>query len=161
MDVTTVAGAEALRGLFKYRTPRPRQSSDVLRRHLVAAVQECRFQVNVEAMEERGRPAPARPAVMLIEGDRWPKPSADAPPVLLKSAEELFGGSDRPRYGNSRRTTSGTTPRFPNHPLSQVRTRLVEVAAVRPARSGCRSLSPSRIKRGWRLCSKGSGRTRW
>jgi hypothetical protein len=150
MEVTTAAGAEALRGLFKYRAPVPGSLAMYYVGILWLPFQECRFQVNVEAMEA-GTTGTREAAAMLNEGDRWPKPPADTPPVVLKSAEELFERlgsapvrqlpSDDERYDAS----------FPDHPLSQVRARLGQVVTSVRLDPGAGRLAPFRVRRGWRF----------
>jgi hypothetical protein len=148
MNVTTAAGVEALRGLFKYRAPVPGSLAMYYVGILWIPFQQCRFQINLEAMET-GTTGLREAAVMLIERDRWPPP--DTAPVVLKSAEELFERlgsapvrqlpSDDERYD----------PSFPDHPLSRVRKRLAEVAASARLNPDTGRLEPFRIRRGWRF----------
>lgn len=152
MAVITAAGVEALRGLFKYRAPVPGSLAMYYVGILWLPFQACRYQINVESMET-GTTGTREAAVMLIEGDKWPKPPADTPPIVLKSAEELFERlgsspvrqlpSDEERYDHS----------FPTHPLSKVRARLAEVTATLKLNAAKGSLKPFRIPRGWRLWS--------
>jgi hypothetical protein len=145
MEVTTVAGVEALRGLFKYRAPVPGSLSMYYVGILWLPFEECRFQVNIEAMES-GPTGFREAAVMMIEGDRWPKPPEDTPPIVLKSAEELFEKlgsspvrqipSDDEQYDHS----------FPDHPLTQVRARLAEVVATAQWKANTGQLTPFRVR---------------
>jgi hypothetical protein len=149
MEVTTAAGAEALAGLFKYRAPAPYNLAMYYVGILWLPFREVNFRVNVEAME-RGTTGTREAAVMVIEGDRWPKPPSDAPPILLKSAEELFE-----RLGSSpvRRLPSDDAhydSMFPDHPLSQVRARLADVRATARLDAGAGMLKPFRVRRGLR-----------
>lgn len=152
MEVTTAAGAEWLCGLFKYRAPFPGSLAMYYVGILWLPFQECQFQVNVEAMEA-GTTGAREAAVMLIEGDQWPTPPPDTPPVVLNSAEELFEQlrtapirqlpSDDERYDSS----------FPDHPLSQVRARLAQVLASARLDLDAGRLTPFRVRRGrwfWR-----------
>jgi hypothetical protein len=150
MEVTTAAGVEALRGLFKYRAPVPRSLAMYYVGILWVPFRECNFQVNVEAMEA-GTTGTREAAVMLIEGDRWPKPPADTPPVVLKSAEELFArlGSAPVRQLPSDDERHDAS--FPRHPLSQVRARLAEVVATARLDPGAGPLTPFRVRKGWRF----------
>ena len=95
---------------------------------------------------EAGTTGTREAAVMLIEGDRWPKP-----PTVLQSGEQLFGWlgsapvrrfpSDDERYDAS----------FPDHPLSLVRTRLMQMVASARLDKGAGRLTPFRVRRGWRF----------
>jgi hypothetical protein len=146
MDMTTLDGCEALHGLFKYRAPTPRSLAMYYVGILWIPFREGRFQVNVEAMEI-GRTGVREAAVALLEGDAWPKPPADAPPIKVKSAEELFARmrsspvrpapSDDEKYDQS----------FPDHPLSKVRARLSEVMATLKLDASARAMKPFRKRR--------------
>ncbi|MFO0592028.1 MAG: hypothetical protein U0441_31060 [Polyangiaceae bacterium] len=149
MEITTAAGVEALRGLFKYRAPVPRSLAMYYVGILWLPFQECLFQVNIEAMEA-GTTGTREAAVMLIEGDRWPKPPADTPPVVLQSAEELFK-----RLGSAPvRQLPSDDERYdalvPDHPLSQVRARLTDVVASAQFEPHTGRLTPFRVQRGRR-----------
>jgi len=125
MDVITVAGAEALRGLFKYHAPVPDSLAMYYSGILWLPFQSCSFQVNVEAMEEA--PTGTREAVvMVVERDSWPE-YEDARLRLLPSDEERWDHS------------------FPGHPLTRVRRRLAEVIATARLDLGVTALPPYRI----------------
>jgi hypothetical protein len=146
MGVSTVAGSEALHGLFKYRAPMPRSLAMYYVGILWIPFQEGRFQLNVEAME-RGTTGTREAAVSLIEGEAWPRPSSDAQPIQVKSMEEMFARmratpvrqlpSDDEKYDAS----------FPDHPLSKVRARLAAVMASAKLDEGARALKPFRARR--------------
>jgi hypothetical protein len=88
---------------------------------------------------------------MVLEGDRWPNPSPDTPPVVVDSAEDLF---ERLRSAPVRRLPSDEErydQSFPNHPLSQVRTRLAQVEATARLDPQAGRLRPFRVRRGWRF----------
>ena len=55
MEITTVAGAEALRGLFKYRAPLPGSLAMYYLGILWLPFHDCNFQINIEAMESAGQ----------------------------------------------------------------------------------------------------------
>ena len=146
MDLARVHGAEALRGLFKYRAPVPGSLAMYYVGILWLPFQQCAFQINVEAMEA-GTTGAREAAVMVIEGDAWPKPE-DEPPIEVKSARELFARlgsapvrklpSEDERYDAS----------FPDHPLSRVRARLSEVTATLRLDPSARALPPYRAAGG-------------
>jgi hypothetical protein len=105
--------------------------------------QDCRFQVNVEALE-MGTTGVRECAVMVIEGDRWPmEPQGEIP--LITSEEELQElyrkarvrrlPSDDPKYDAS----------FPQHPLSLVRVRLARVIATARLDPDAQGLRPHRV----------------
>jgi hypothetical protein len=148
LEVTMTAGVEALRGLFKYRAP------NRIAMYYVGILwlpfQECRFQINVEAIETWM--TGAREAyVFITEPDSRSNPPSDTPAVSLNSAEEPVGQlwsapvpegpSDNERYDEV----------FPKHPLSNVRRRLTEVMATLELDASLKSLTPFRIRRGWRF----------
>ncbi|MFO0757459.1 MAG: hypothetical protein U0359_13260 [Byssovorax sp.] len=145
MSVTTVGGCEALHGLFKYRAPVPQSLAMYYVGILWIPFQDATFQLNVEAME-KGRTGAREAAVMLIEGDAWPKPPADAQPIRVKSVEEMFGHmrsapvrqlpSDDEKYDRS----------FPEHPLSKVRARISQVMATLSLDESARTMRPFRVQ---------------
>src|SRR5688572_21898557 len=125
LDVVTAAGAEALSGVFKYRSPMPGSLGMAYVGILWLPFEDCRFQVNVEALE-LGTTGVRECAVMAIEGDRWPmEPQSEIPVIeteeqlqeLYRKARVRHLPSDDPKYDAS----------FPQHPLSQVRTRLARI----------------------------------
>ena len=147
MEVVAAAGTEALRGLFKYRSPVP----DSLGMYYVGIVwlpfRDCVFQVNVEAMEA-GTTGFREAAVMVLLGDEWPKPPQEQIPLieteeqlqaLYRSAPARQLPSDDAKYD----------PSFPDHPLSLVRARLAQVIATLRLESAGRALKPFRLRRGW------------
>jgi hypothetical protein len=143
MELTTAAGAEALRGLFKYRAPVPGSPAMYYVGILWLPFQECNFQINFEAMEA-GTTGVREAAVMLIAGDSWPMPQQEEIPVI-DSEEELQAlyraarvrqlPSDDERYDDG----------FPHHPLSLVRARLAEVIATVTLDASTRGLKPFRL----------------
>ena len=130
MHVSTVAGSEALCGLFKYRAPIPGSRAMYYVGIIWLPFQQCRFQVNVEAIE-MGSTGTREAAVMLIDGDKWPKMAADMPVRQLPSDDE--------RYDQE----------FPGHPLSQVRARLAKVMETARLDVSGATLTPFRVRRGW------------
>jgi hypothetical protein len=143
MDIVTAAGAEGLAGVFKYRSPMQGSLGMAYVGILWLPFQDCRFQVNVEALE-LGTTGVRECAVMAIEGDHWPmEPQAEIPVIeteeqlqeLYRKARVRHLPSDDPKYDAS----------FPQHPLSQVRTRLARL--IDSARLGpdARVLRPHRI----------------
>ena len=76
MERTTAAGAEALRGLFKYRAPVPGSLAMYYVGILWLPFQECNFRINIEAVET-GITCVRESAVMVIAGDSWPMPQQE------------------------------------------------------------------------------------
>jgi len=145
MRAGTAAGAEALSGVFKYRSPVPGSLGMAYVGILWLPFRDCRFQVNVEAVET-GTTGVREATVMIIEGDRWPmEPQAEIP--VITSQEELDAlyrkarvrrlPSDDPKYDAS----------FPQHPLSLVRSRLARVIATARLGPDACGLPPHRIVR--------------
>jgi hypothetical protein len=146
MDTATLDGCEALHGLFKYRAPAAQSLAMYYVGILWIPFRRGRFQVNVEAMEI-GETGMREAAVALLEGDAWPKPPADMPPIRVKSAEEMFA---RMRSSPVRQLPSDDEkydPSFPDHPLSKVRARLSGVMATLKLDASARAMKPFRIRR--------------
>lgn len=150
LEVTMTAGVAALRGLFKYRAP------NSIAMYYVGILwlpfQECRFQINVEAMET-GLTGAREAVALIVDRDSFPSPSLDTPPLHFENGEvwesfrppESVPGhqwpSDNEQYDEL----------LPNHPLSKVRRRLTEVMATLELDASAKSLTPFRIRRGWRF----------
>jgi hypothetical protein len=148
MEPVTAAGVEGLAGVFKYRSPIPGSLGMAYVGILWLPFRDCRFQVNVEAVEQ-GTTGMREAAVMVIEGDKWPmEPQAEIP--VINSQEELDAlyakarekplkrlPSDDPKYDAS----------FPQHPLSLVRAGLARVIASARLGSDARGLQPHRVSR--------------
>ena len=148
MDPVTAAGVEGLSGVFKYRSPVPGSLAMAYVGILWLPFRDCRFQVNVEAVE-MGATGMREAAVMVIEGGKWPlEPQAEIP--IINSPEELDAlyakarerplqrlPSDDPKYDAS----------FPQHPLSRVRAGLARVIATAWLGPDARRLLPHRVSR--------------
>lgn len=148
MEPVTAAGVEGLSGVFKYRSPVPGSLGMAYIGILWLPFRDCRFQVNVEAVE-LGTTGTRETAVMIIEGDKWPmEPQAEIP--IIKSQEELNALYAKARERPLRRLPSDDPkydPSFPQHPLSLVRTRLSRVIATARFSSDARRLLPHRMSR--------------
>ena len=148
MEPVTAAGAEGLSGVFKYRSPVPGSLGMAYVGILWLPFRDCRFQVNVEAVE-MGTTGMREAAVMVIEGDKWPmEPQAEIP--IINSQEELDAlyakawerplrwlPSDDPKYDAS----------FPQHPLALVRAGLARAIATAQLGPDARGLAPHRVGR--------------
>lgn len=143
LEVTTAAaGAEVLRGLFKYRASSVRMYYVGI---LWLPFQEGLFQINVEAMET-GITGLRECFVLVSEPGLLAATiaSANTPSVVL-STEELAASpppespSDDERWDNF----------FPDHPLTKVRRRITEVLATLELDASPRSLTPFRTPRAW------------
>jgi hypothetical protein len=146
MDLVTAAGVEGLAGVFKYRSPIPGSLGMAYVGILWLPFRDCRFQVNVEAVEQ-GTTGMREATVMVIEGDKWPmEPQAEIP--VINSQEELDAlyaearekplkrlPSDDPKYDAS----------FPQHPLALVRAGLGRVIATARLGPDARGLQPHRV----------------
>lgn len=143
LDVTTVAGAQALRGVFKYRSPVPNSLGMYYAGILWLPFQECLYQLNVEAVEG-GTTGVREAAVMVIVGDAWPMPQQEEIPIitteeelqaLYRSARVRKLPSDDEQYDRG----------FPHHPLSLVRSRIAEIIATAQLDGSAQKLRPFRL----------------
>lgn len=137
MEVVQCAGHEALRGLFKYRSPVPGSMGMMFVHILWLPFQEWRAQINVEATEH-GTTGARETAVSLIEG---PAPAAhEQAPVMVSSVEEMFQKMrERPLVALPA-DDAKYDEHFPQHPLSQVRRQMDHLMAslsVNEAPSRC------------------------
>jgi hypothetical protein len=143
LDVTTVAGAEALRGVFKYRSPIP----DTLGMYYAAILwlpfQECLYQLNVEAVEG-GTTGIREVAVKVIVGDAWPMPQQEEIPII-NNEEELQALHRSARVRTLPSDDDQYDRVFPHHPLSLVRSRLAEIIATAKLDRSAQKLRPFRL----------------
>ncbi len=144
MDVVQVGTHEALQGVFKYRAPIPGSLAMMFVGILWIPYQDWIAQINVESLE-RGTTGMREAAVMMIEGDNWPRPEMDAEPVAVNSADEMFSLmaaqplrvllSDAEKYDAT----------FPDHPLSKVRERMEQVKDSLKIVASASELAPFRL----------------
>ncbi len=141
MEVTTVDGREALIGLFKYRDPENPKG-----RLFVGIIwipfKNCTVMVNVES-KERGTTG-LREAMVFVQ-EPGPEPEFAPEPIKVSSAEEMFAHmakqplkilpSDAPKWDE----------KFPEHPLTLVRSRLKTVAQTLKLSECFDELQPFRI----------------
>ncbi|QDT71241.1 hypothetical protein [Lacipirellula limnantheis] len=143
-----IAGVEGLAGVFKYRSPAPGSRGMAYIGILWLPFQDCRFQVNVEAVEQ-GNTGMREAAVMVIEGDKWPMdPQAEIP--VINNQEELDAMHAKALGRPLRRLPSDDAKcdaSFPQHPLSLVRAGLARVIATAQLAPDARGLLPHRISR--------------
>lgn len=148
MDIVTVAGVEGLAGVFKYRSPVPDSLGMAYVGILWLPFKDCRFQVNVEAVE-MGATGMREALVMDIEGDLWPmEPQAEIP--VINNQEELDALYAKARERPLRRLPSDNTKydaSFPQHPLSLVRAALARVIDSAQLGPDARALRPHRLGR--------------
>lgn len=145
VDPIEIDGVEALRGLFKYRAPIPRSLALYYVGIVWIPFERCSFQINVEAME-RGTTGAREAAVMLLEGERWPKQPGGEAPILVKSAEEMF---ERMRATPLRKLPSDDERHdaaFADHPLSQVRARLAAIVETATFAAKAKAMKPFRVR---------------
>ncbi|WP_165073071.1 hypothetical protein [Paludisphaera rhizosphaerae] len=145
VEVIEVAGFETLGGVFKYRSPDPNSLGIYYVAILWLPFRDCWFQVNIEAVE-RGTTGIREAAVMMLDRDAWPTPEGEPeliPPgvdyttfVRRKPIRSI--PSDDPKYDE----------KFPDHPLSLVRRRMIEIIATAEFDARvARDLRPFRLKR--------------
>src|SRR5262249_39065934 len=106
-------------------------------------------QLNIEAME-RGTTGAREAAVLLLEPDRFPKADPNEA-VRVSSVDEMFARmrarplaplpSDDPKYDDA----------FPEHPLSQVRSRLSEILPTIRFHVEKKALAPFRKRPWWKV----------
>lgn len=144
MAVVTATGAEALAGVFKYRSPRPGSLGMAYVGILWLPFRDCWFQVNVEAVE-LGTTGMRECAVMVTEGDRWPMEPQDEIPII-DSMEELEALYQKARVRHLPSDDPKHDASFPQHPLSLVRARLARVIATARFAPDVSSLLPHRIR---------------
>jgi hypothetical protein len=148
MEPVTAAGVEGLCAVFKYRSPVPGSLGMAYVGILWLPFRDCRFQVNVEAIEQ-GTTGIREAAVMVIEGDKWPvEPQAEIP--VINSQEELDALYAKARERPLRRLPSDDPKHdagFPRHPLSLVRAGLARVIATAQLGPDARGLRPHRVGR--------------
>jgi hypothetical protein len=148
MEPVAAAGVEGLAGVFKYRSPVPGSRGMAYVGILWLPFRDCRFQVNVEAVET-GMTGMREAAVMAIEGDKWPmEPQAEIP--VISSPAEWEALSRKARERPLRRLPSDDPKydaSFPQHPLSLVRARLAHVIATAQLGDDARGLPSHRIRR--------------
>ena len=143
MKVVTVAGAEALMGLFKYRSPQQGSLGMAFVGILWLPFEDCRFQVNVEGVEI-GATGYREAAVMVLEGDRWPmEPQAEIP--IVESQEQLDELYRKARLKRLPSDDEKYDSGFPQHPLSLVRSHLARVIATAKLSADCADLRPFRV----------------
>jgi hypothetical protein len=126
MEVVQIGQFNALKGVFKYRSPIPNSLAMMFVHIIWIPFQRGMIQLNIESLEV-GTTGMREATVMLIEGDRWPKLSSTDEPIEVSGTVEMFDQmlarpllalpSDEEQYDKS----------FPDHPLSKVRHRMTEV----------------------------------
>jgi hypothetical protein len=144
MNVVQVGKHEALQGIFKYRAPIPGSLAMMFVGILWIPYQDWIAQINVESLES-GTTGMREATVMAIEGDNWPRPETETEPVAVSSPEEMFSLmaaqalrvllSDAEKYDAV----------FPDHPLSKVRERMVQVKDSLKIVASARELAPFRL----------------
>jgi len=141
MEVIQIGELEALRGLFKYRSPVQKSLAMMFVHIIWIPFKNWTIQINIEALE-RGTTGMREAAVMMIEGDKWPKPSLEDPPIEINGTEEMFEKmrshplrvlpSDDAKYDKT----------FVNHPLSMVRNRMTQILSSLTVFADTSDLSP-------------------
>jgi hypothetical protein len=148
LDVVRAAGAEGLAGVFKYRSPVEGSNGMAYVGILWLPFADCRFQVNVEAVE-LGATGLREAMVMVLEKDTWPvEPQAEIP--VITSQQELDALYAKARERPPRRLPSDEAKyeaSFQGHPLSLVRARLAQVVATARLGADAAGLRPYRMPR--------------
>lgn len=128
MDLVTVCGQTALRGMFKYRSPLPQSMGMMFVSILWLRLGDRTVQINVESVEQ-GETGAREAAVSVVTGTTQPDGSLDEP-VLADSVEELFALMGTQKLQALPSDDSQYDPMFPDHPLSRVRQRMAQVEAT-------------------------------
>lgn len=128
MDIVTVGGHRALRGLFKYRSPIPDIMGMMFVNILWIRLGDATAQINVESVEQ-GTTGMREATVCAMTG-KSPASASPDEPVLMESVEDMFAHmraqplrvlpSDDRQYDQM----------FPDHPLSKVRQRMAQLEAT-------------------------------
>lgn len=136
MDVLNAGGIEVLRGLFKYRSPKPQSLAMMFVGILWLPFSNFRFQINIEALEA-GTTGFREALVSAMDPKDYPNPkildetpwpvSQDKEPVLVKSADEMFARMSQATLKKLPSDDEQFDSKFPMHPLSLVRSRMSRV----------------------------------
>lgn len=157
MDVLKRDEIEILRGIFKYRAPAPNELAMLTVGILWIPFKDFDYQLNVESME-RGTTGMREAAVYSMDPEDYPDPSvlqrcpwpeeeADAEPIVVTSAEEMFEHMKKSRVKELPSDDAQFDDMFPHHPLSLVRKRLDAIVNSLKIDKGLfGSLKPFRIR---------------
>ncbi|MFN8553072.1 MAG: hypothetical protein U0103_16490 [Candidatus Obscuribacterales bacterium] len=145
LELGKADGAEMLRGIFKYRSPK-----NPLAIMYVGIIwipfMECCLQINIEAAEQgtTGVREAIVCATMMADGTLQQEESF-APPVQVNSAEDMFKhmGAQPLRVISS--DEEKWDEKFPEHPLSLVRKHLKTVTETIKLEKSMHELTPFRV----------------
>ena len=146
LDPVAAAGAEALRGLFKYRAPVPDSLGMYYVGILWVPFQSCCFRVSAEAVEQ-GTTGDRETAVASLLGDAWPGPRDEPtrdeargqePIETLRAVPVRVLPSDDEEFDTG----------FPDHPLTLVRSTLAHILSTAKLDPAIRGSAPFRLPRG-------------
>lgn len=128
MDVVTVGGQAALRGLFKYRSPLPESMGMMFVNILWIRLGDEAAQINVESIEQ-GTTGLREATVCAMTGERPASASPDEP-VLMDSVDDMFAHMRAQPLRVLPSDNSQYDQMFPDHPLSKVRHRMAQLEAT-------------------------------
>jgi hypothetical protein len=147
MQVITIDGVEALRGLFKYHAPGPNRLAMAYIGILWLPFETCRFQINVEAME-LGTTGTREAIVMSLDRENWPQFEQLGDPLVIETEEQWNAMYEvalkkPPRHlpSDDAKYDAG----FPDHPLSKVRARLDKIVESLKFDASVKGLAPFRV----------------
>ncbi|NHZ94329.1 hypothetical protein [Massilia sp. CCM 8734] len=128
MDVVSVGGQTALRGLFKYRSPLPQSMGMMFVSILWIRLGDATAQINVESIEQ-GTTGVREATVCVMTGE---SPASASPnvPVLMDSIEDMFADMRARPLHVLPSDNSQYDQMFPDHPLSKVRHRMAQLEAT-------------------------------
>jgi|SRR5665213_161882 len=147
MQVITIDGIEALRGLFKYHAPGPNRLAMAYIGILWLPFETCRFQINVEAME-LGTTGMREAIVMSLNRENSPQFEQSGNPLVIENEEQLNAVYEAVLKKPPRHLPSDDVKYdagFPDHPLSQVRARLDKIVESLKFDGGVKALTPFRV----------------
>jgi hypothetical protein len=125
MDLVTVGGHVALRGVFKYRSPIPQSMGMMFVSILWIRLGDRTAQINVESVEQ-GDTGVREAAVSLMTEEKT-EAAASGEPLLVESMEELFAHMRGQPLRAVPSDSSQYDQAFPDHPLSKVRHRMAHL----------------------------------
>lgn len=128
MDVVTVAGQTALRGLFKYRSPLPESMGMMFVSILWVRLGDAMAQINVESVE-LGTTGVREATVCVMKGQSAASASPGEP-LPMDSMEDMFAHMRAQPLHVLPSDDSQYDQMFPDHPLSKVRHRMAQVEAT-------------------------------
>lgn len=157
MDVVNLDQVEVLRGIFKYRAPISQSLAMYFVGIFWVPFSNFRYQLNIEAIE-RGTTGMREAVVSAMDSSSypdpsvlrrcpWPKPEADAEPIHVSSAEEMFEHMRKAPLHELPSDDEQFDALFVDHPLSLVRARMKGISdTLRMNKMWWQSIKPFRLR---------------